>query len=132
MLSTVLPKPSQSLTLPIKKMSKADLEKTSAGGGLLAGKPIAEIELAIVDPVELNTFAKNGANSKFNRLPANSTGEIVVRGKHVIKTYLNGQGDAETKVKANGSKVWHRTGDAGCLDDQGRLWLMGRCALKNQ
>ncbi len=113
-----------------KEMSKADLEKTSAGGGLLAGKPIAEIELAIVDPAELNTFAKNGANRKFNRLPAYSTGEIVVRGKHVIKTYLNGQGDAETKVKANGSKVWHRTGDAGYLDDQGRLWLMGRCALK--
>ncbi len=113
-----------------RNMSKDDLERTFAGGGLLAGKPISEIELAIVDPAELNTFAKNGGNRKFNRLPANTTGEIVVRGKHVIKTYLNGYGDAETKLKANGSKVWHRTGDAGYLDDEGRLWLMGRCALK--
>ena len=113
-----------------REMSKADLEKTFAGGGLLAGRPINEIELAIVDPAELNTFARNGGNRKFNRLPANTTGEIVVRGKHVIKTYLNGQGDAETKLRAHGSKIWHRTGDAGYLDDQGRLWLMGRCALK--
>jgi olefin beta-lactone synthetase len=113
-----------------RKMSKEDLERTFAGGGLLAGKPISEIELAIVDPAELNMFAKNGGNRKFNRLPANATGEIVVRGKHVIKTYLNGHGDAETKLKAYGSKIWHRTGDAGYLDDDGRLWLMGRCALK--
>lgn len=113
-----------------KAMSHEDLEKTFAGGGLLAGKPIADIELAIVDPQELNSFAKNGGNRKFTRLPAYATGEIVVRGKHVIKTYLNGNGDAETKFKASGSKVWHRTGDAGYLDAQGRLWLMGRCALK--
>jgi acyl-CoA synthetase (AMP-forming)/AMP-acid ligase II len=116
-----------------KSMSQKDLEKTFAGGGLLAGKPIADIELAIVDPAELNSFAKNSDNRKFTRLPAYATGEIVVRGKHVIKTYLNGEGDAETKFKAIGSKIskiWHRTGDAGYLDDQGRLWLMGRCALK--
>ncbi len=113
-----------------KSMSQEDLEKTFAGGGLLAGKPIADIELAIVDPAELDSFAKNGGNRKFTRLPGSATGEIVVRGKHVIKTYLSGEGDAETKFKAIGSKVWHRTGDAGYLDDQGRLWLMGRCALK--
>ncbi len=113
-----------------KSMSKGDLQKAFAGGGLLAGRPISEIELAIVDPTELDSFAKNGGNRKFNRLPSNRTGEIVVRGKHVIKTYLNGHGDVETKFKAYGSKIWHRTGDAGYLDDQGRLWLMGRCANK--
>ncbi|HNB21619.1 MAG TPA: AMP-binding protein [Candidatus Melainabacteria bacterium] len=115
------------------EMSRDDIRKSFQGNGLLAGRPIDEIELAIVNPDELNAFSK-GLCKKFNRLPAYVTGEIVVRGKHVVKTYLNGIGDAETKVSAvkhqNPSKIWHRTGDAGYLDAEGRLWLMGRCAVK--
>lgn len=117
-----------------KEMSSEDLQKTFEGNGLLAGKPIQEIELAIVNPAELNTFS-SGMSKKFNRLPAYVTGEIVVRGNHVVKTYLNGLGDAETKIscgskRINVAKIWHRTGDAGYLDSEGRLWLMGRCAVK--
>ena len=37
--------------------------------------------------------------------------------------------DEETKIHAGG-RVWHRTGDAGYFDRQGRLWLLGRCAAK--
>ena len=40
--------------------------------------------------------------------------EITVAGRHV----LSGDSDAP---------CWHRTGDAGYFDDQGRLWLLGRC-----
>jgi acyl-CoA synthetase (AMP-forming)/AMP-acid ligase II len=56
-------------------------------------------------------------------------GEIVVTGQHVLKGYLNGQGDEETKFRVDG-QVWHRTGDSGYLDEQGRLWLTGRCVGK--
>ena len=38
-------------------------------------------------------------------------------------------GDEETKITV-GEHVWHRTGDAGYLDAQGRLWLLGRCSAK--
>ncbi len=27
---------------------------------------------------------------------------------------------------------WHRTGDAGYLDDRARLWLLGRCSARIQ
>jgi hypothetical protein len=54
-------------------------------------------------------------------------GEIVVSGEHVLRGYLGGIGDDETKIRVDHS-VWHRTGDAGWLDATGRVWLLGRCA----
>jgi acyl-CoA synthetase (AMP-forming)/AMP-acid ligase II len=57
---------------------------------------------------------------------AGEVGEIVVSGDHVLTAYL---GDPEAnrshKIR-DGSVTWHRTGDAGRLDPEGRLWLMGR------
>jgi acyl-CoA synthetase (AMP-forming)/AMP-acid ligase II len=61
--------------------------------------------------------------------PAGQPGEVVVTGDHVLSGYLGGLGDSETKIHVAG-KVWHRTGDAAWLDQDGRLWLLGRCAAK--
>src|SRR5205085_4282669 len=60
---------------------------------------------------------------------AGEPGEIVVSGAHVLQGYLHGHGDDETKFRVDGV-VWHRTGDAGNLDESGRLWLLGRCVAK--
>ena len=54
-------------------------------------------------------------------------GEIVVSGEHVLSGYLNGLGNEETKFDV-AQQRWHRTGDTGYLNSQGRLWLMGRWA----
>jgi acyl-CoA synthetase (AMP-forming)/AMP-acid ligase II len=62
-------------------------------------------------------------------LPPGEPGEIVVSGDHVLGGYLHGHGDDETKF-AVGATRWHRTGDAGYLDQRGRLWLLGRCAAR--
>ena len=59
--------------------------------------------------------------------PAGEPGEIVVNGEHVLSEYLNGCCDEENKFNVAGAR-WHRTGDAGYLDDRGRLWLLGRCS----
>ncbi len=65
------------------------------------------------------------------RLPAGEIGEIVVSGAHVVCGYLGGVGDEETKFRVgDASAIWHRTGDAGCFDAQGRLWFAGRCAAR--
>lgn len=63
------------------------------------------------------------------RLPAGEIGEIVVSGAHVVSGYLGGVGDEETKFRVE-SAIWHRTGDAGLFDAQGRLWFAGRCAAR--
>jgi acyl-CoA synthetase (AMP-forming)/AMP-acid ligase II len=61
--------------------------------------------------------------------PVLEIGEIVVAGEHVLRGYLDGVGDRETKFDVAGT-TWHRTGDAGYCDENGQLWLMGRCAEK--
>jgi acyl-CoA synthetase (AMP-forming)/AMP-acid ligase II len=102
------------------------------GNGLLAGKPISEICLRIIrdqwgKPLGTLTQSEFAALE----LGPEQIGEIVVTGDHVLKGYLHGRGNEETKFSVAG-EVWHRTGDAGKLDHHGRLWLMGRCSAKIQ
>lgn len=98
------------------------------GHGLLVGRPVEEIALRILPdrwgtPIGPYTEAALDAEA----MPPDTPGEIVVRGAHVLPGYLGGEGDAETKFDVDGVR-WHRTGDAGYLDPQGRLWLLGRCS----
>jgi acyl-CoA synthetase (AMP-forming)/AMP-acid ligase II len=93
------------------------------GHGLLTGKPIAEIHLRIIP----DQWGKMVADAE--SLAPMKPGEIVVSGGHVLKGYLDGEGDSETKFPIDG-EIWHRTGDAGYLDHEGRLWLLGRCSAK--
>src|SRR5262249_28039822 len=101
-----------------------------AGRGRLAGPPVPSIALRILrdhwgTPVGPWTHAEFEAEC----CPAGETGEIVVSGEHVLTGYLHGHGDEETKFRVGGV-VWHRTGDAGYLDRENRVWLLGRCAAR--
>jgi acyl-coenzyme A synthetase/AMP-(fatty) acid ligase len=87
--------------LDLKSITEADWRAMAEGQGLLAGAPIPEITVALVD------------------------NEIQVAGPHVNRGYLDANDNARTKL-TRGDVLWHRTGDAGQLDMQGRLWLLGR------
>jgi acyl-CoA synthetase (AMP-forming)/AMP-acid ligase II len=113
-----------------RQMSAVDRQAMLTGQGLLAGVPVKAIRLRILPdrwghPIGPYTEAEFAATCC---LPG-QVGEIVVSGDHVLPGYLHGQGDEETKFKVNGI-IWHRTGDAGYLDGQGRVWLLGRCAAR--
>ncbi len=101
-----------------------------SGAGLLAGEPVPEIALRIL-PDRWGTPLTPRTKDEFESacLPAGQPGEIVVSGAHVGSGYVDGRGDAETKLRVDGV-IWHRTGDAGYLDEQGRLWLVGRCSAR--
>lgn len=62
-------------------------------------------------------------------VPPGQAVEIVVCGDHVLRGYLAGIGDGETKIRV-ADRIWHRTGDAGWQDVDGRVWLLGRAAEK--
>lgn len=120
---------------PIAHIAYHDLQPVDrtnmiSGSGLLTGHPVAELQLRILSdqwgtPIQALTQAEFAGQC----LAAGGVGEIVVSGNHVLPGYLHGQGDAETKFRVDGIP-WHRTGDAGYLDAQGRLWLLGRCSAQ--
>lgn len=117
--------------LPFAEMSDADLAAMAAGQGLLAGPPVEpEIRLRIIRDA-WGTPLGNLDGAAFDAMACaqGEAGEIVVAGGHVLKGYLDGRGDEETKFRLDG-EVWHRTGDAGRLDEHGRVWLLGRCSAR--
>lgn len=59
-------------------------------------------------------------------LPADETGEIVVRGPGVFEGYWNLPDDTASTFR-NG---WHHTGDTGAFDADGYLFYKGRSAAK--
>lgn len=75
-----------------------------------AGKPLKGISLKIVDEEE-------------RILAANQIGEILVKGKNVIKNYLN---EAAWKTEKWTTDGWFKTGDMGYLDEAGYLYLVSR------
>jgi acyl-CoA synthetase (AMP-forming)/AMP-acid ligase II len=108
----------------------ADRQEMSSGGGLLVGPPVEDIQVRVLQDrwgFPVGPFSA----SAFDALccAPGEAGEIVVSGAHVLSGYVGGRGDAQTKFRVDG-EVWHRTGDAGYLDEQGRLWLLGRCAAR--
>ena len=92
--------------IALSDISPQDLEQMKAGAGLLVGKPVSGIKIKIIDD------------------------EICVTGDHVVKGYLNASDNSSTKIIIAGD-VWHKTGDAGCFDAQGRLWLLGRLEARH-
>jgi acyl-CoA synthetase (AMP-forming)/AMP-acid ligase II len=61
-------------------------------------------------------------------VPAGEVGEVVVRSGVVSPAYFH-RPDADRLAKIpDEDGAWHRMGDLGRLDDEGRLWFCGRKA----
>jgi len=111
-------------------ISADDRQSMLRGAGLLAGRAVSSIALRVLPDRWGTPVGPWSAEAlEADALGPCATGEIVVSGDHVLAGYLDGVGDEETKIRA-GDRVWHRTGDAGYVDRQGRLWLLGRCSAK--
>lgn len=106
------------------EMTPGDIAAMYTGRGLLAGMPVDAVQLRIIQADPAQPIAPM-TQAQFEAITSpHQPGEIVVTGDHVLKG-LGGVGDEQTKFKVDAT-VWHRTGDAGYLDAEGRLWLLGR------
>ncbi len=83
--------------------------------GLLLGKQVPCIEVKIL-PLEVSQM--NECVYEF--------GEILITGPHVVKEYIDNHPMNKVLKVKDGERVWHRTGDIGYLDEEKRLWLLGR------
>lgn len=110
--------------------SKEILERTryatAEGRGVCVGRPVAGMVAQIVpisdDPIP--TWSADLAQ------PTGTIGEIAVRGPVVTGRYFQRQAATELAKISDPEHGgwWHRMGDLGYRDDEGRLWFCGRKA----
>ncbi|HYP17894.1 MAG TPA: fatty acid CoA ligase family protein [Opitutus sp.] len=115
--------------LPVSSVSAAEIAALR-GRGACVGRPVKEMEVRIVaiDDAPLDTL------DEARPVAPGEIGEILVRGPVVTKVYDNNPvatraakiHDSDTPESA--PAVWHRLGDCGYCDGDGRLWFCGRKA----
>lgn len=95
---------------------------TDKGKGVCIGPPVRGLDLRIIDisdePIE--------SWSDGLELSRGQIGEICVRGPQVTERYFNReQSNQLAKIQCR-EGFYHRMGDLGYLDEQGRVWFCGR------
>lgn len=90
--------------------------------GTCIGWPVPEVTLRIIriSDAPIPTWDESLV------LPPGEVGEICVKGPSVTKAYVNRpHSTAQAKIH-DGDTIWHRMGDLGYQDAEGRIWFYGR------
>ena len=137
--------------MPISSVSAAEIDSASTRGACV-GQPAPEISVKVI----AITDRPIASIADVHELPRREIGEIIVSGPVVTKEYDQlpeatslakiqtpnhkrqssqpkesspaGVWPLESGVSAPAGAVWHRMGDCGYFDDDGRLWFSGRKA----
>lgn len=105
-----------------KELLEDAVARTAKGAGTCVGRPALGIDVRIIEV----TDADIAHWSDDLQVEAGAIGEIVVRGGQVSVEYKEApEGNAASKIQDDDG-VFHRMGDLGYMDDQGRLWFCGR------
>ena len=102
---------------------------TDRGAGVCVGRKFDSVDWRVIrisdEPIATFDDAE--------QLPNGEIGELVVRGPQVSPAYVTGgkEHNALAKIR-NGDSIWHRLGDVGYFDDQGRFWYCGRKSQRVQ
>lgn len=66
----------------------------------------------------------DGMEMKFVPLPDSGEGEIYIRGENLMSGYYRNPEETGAAIGADG---WFRTGDLGSMDEDGNIFIRGRC-----
>ncbi|MFU8842041.1 MAG: AMP-binding protein, partial [Nitriliruptoraceae bacterium] len=105
--------------LPVADIDLTAIEAAGAGEGVCVGHPVPGVEVAI-SPLD----AAGAATGALTTEPE-VVGEVCVRAAHVKDRYDR---LALTELASSRDAGWHRSGDVGHLDAEGRIWIEGRLA----
>ena len=105
--------------LPVADVTLEEILSAGPGDGVLVGRPLPGVEVRIAPLDDLGRPGDDLADTP------GVLGEVVVRGTHTKHRYDRLWSTQRASSRPAG---WHRTGDVGHLDGQGRLWIGGRLA----
>lgn len=96
--------------------------QSAVGAGTCVGKNFPDMNWKIIaisdEPI--------AAIDQATEIPRGEIGELIVQGTVVTDRYLTRtDANAEHKI-VDGDSFWHRIGDVGYFDSQGRFWFCGR------
>ncbi len=103
--------------LPVADIDLPGLDAAGRGNGVCVGHPVPGVE------VELAPLGHDGVPGARRTTDPEVTGEVCVRAAHLKQRYDRLW---VTDQAATPGPGWHRTGDVGHLDADGRLWIEGR------
>lgn len=114
-------------SLPVSNISGKEVlaetaHETDHGLGTCIGTPAPHIEIQII---KISDEAIQDI-SEVQFLDALEKGEIIVKGHVATKAYHQASEATRLAKIQDGESFWHRMGDIGYKDSQGRLWFCGR------
>ncbi|MEO7130279.1 MAG: AMP-binding protein, partial [Dermatophilaceae bacterium] len=103
--------------LPVADISLVEIETLGTDDGVCVGHPVAGVSISVsaLDP--------DGRAVGDPTSTPGVTGEVCVAAAHLKDRYDQLWATERASRRNPG---WHRTGDVGHLDDDGRLWVEGR------
>jgi acyl-CoA synthetase (AMP-forming)/AMP-acid ligase II len=113
--------------LPVSTIEAAEVlgetaARTDEGAGVCVGRKFDSIDWRVIRITDEPIATMDEAEE----LPAGEIGELIVRGPQASPEYVASAAHTTAAKIAEGDGFWHRMGDVGYLDQQGRFWYCGR------